>query len=98
VTAIALAPLTVWFVATIIARSGSHHLSFISWLRSPLTASLMVMLLIVLFCHSALGLEVVIEDDIYSGVRFAAVIAVRLGCFAFAVLGVLAVLRVAIGR
>ena len=97
VTAIALVPLTVWFVAAIIAHSGSDYLSFISWLRSPMTASLMVLLLISLFHHSALGLQVVIEDYVHSGARFAAVIAVRLGCFALAVIGVVAVLRVTFG-
>ena len=97
VTAIALVPLTVWFVAAIIAHSGSDYLSFISWLRSPPTASLMVLLLIGLFYHSALGLQVVIEDYVHSGLKFAAVIAVRLGCFALAVVGVVAVLRVALG-
>jgi succinate dehydrogenase / fumarate reductase membrane anchor subunit len=97
VTAIGLVPLTVWFVAAIIAHSGSDYLSFIGWLRSPLTASLMVLLLIGLFHHSALGLQVLIEDYVHSGSRFAAVIAVRLGCFALAVLGIVAVLRVAFG-
>lgn len=97
VTAVALVPLTVWFVAAIIAHSGSDYLSFIHWLRSPLTAGLMVLLVIGLFYHSALGLQVVIEDYIHSGLRFAATIGVRLGCFALAVLGVLAVLRVAFG-
>jgi len=97
VTAIALVPLTVWFVAAIIAHSGSDYLSVISWLRSPLTASLMVLLLIHVFYHSALGLQVVIEDYVHSGARFAAVIAVRLGCFGLAVLGIVDVLRVAFG-
>jgi len=95
VSAVALVPLTLWFVASIIAHSGSDYATFIAWLRAPLTTVLMVLLLIALFHHTALGLQVVIEDYVHSGVKFAAVIGVRLGCFAFAVAGVFATLRIA---
>ena len=95
VSAVALVPLTLWFAASIIAHTGSDYATFIAWLRAPLTTVLMVLLLIALFHHTALGLQVVIEDYVHSGVKFAAVIGVRLGCFAFAVAGVVATLRIA---
>lgn len=97
VTAVALVPLTVWFGASIIAAAGSDHASLIEWLGSPLSLVCMVLLLIALFYHMALGLQVVIEDYVHSGLKFAAVVAVRLGCFALAVAGILAVLRIAFG-
>jgi succinate dehydrogenase / fumarate reductase membrane anchor subunit len=37
----------------------------------------------------------VIEDYVHSGTKFAAVITVRLACCGFAVIGIIAVLRVA---
>jgi len=95
VSAVALVPLTVWFAAEIIAHSGNAHPAFIAWLRTPLVATLMILLLIALFHHTALGLQVVIEDYVHSGAKFAAVVAVRLGCFALAVAGVMATLSVA---
>ncbi len=98
VSAVALVPLTLWFAASIIAHSGSDYAAFIAWLRSPLTTAPMILLLIALFHHTALGLQVVIEDYGHSGPKFAAVIAVRLGCVGLATAGIVATLSVAFGR
>ena len=96
VSAVALIPLTLWFAASIIAHTGSDYVMVIVWLRAPLAAILMILLLIALFYHTALGLQVVIEDYVHSATKFAAVIAVRLGCCAFATAGVVAILRIAL--
>ena len=97
VSAVALVPLSLWFVASIIAHTGSDYGTFIAWLKAPLASILMVLLLIALFYHTALGLLVVIEDYVHSGARFAALVAVRLGCIAFAAAGIIAVLRIDFG-
>ena len=96
VSAVALVPLTLWFVASIIAHTGNDYATFIVWLRTPLASILMILLLIALFYHTALGLQVVIEDYVHSGVKFAALVAVRLRCFALAATGIVAALRIAI--
>lgn len=96
VSAVALVPLALWFAASIIAHTGSDYATFIVWLRTPLAAILMILLLIALFYHTALGLQVVIEDYVHSAAKFAAVIAVRLGCCALATAGVVAILRIAL--
>ena len=97
VSAIALVPLTLWFVASIIAHTGSDYVTFITWLRTPLASILMILLLLALFYHTALGLQVMIDDYVHSGAKFAALVAVRLGCFALAVAGIVAALRIAFG-
>jgi succinate dehydrogenase / fumarate reductase, membrane anchor subunit len=96
VSAVALLPLTLWFAASIIAHTGSDYATLIVWLRTPLAAILMILLLVALFYHAALGLQVVIEDYVHSATKFAAVIAVRLGCCALAIAGVVAILRIAL--
>lgn len=95
VSAVALVPLTLWLAASIVAHIGSDYATFIVWLKTPFTAILMILFLIALFYHTALGLQVVIEDYVHSGAKFAVVIAVRLGCCALATAGVVAALRIA---
>lgn len=98
VSAVALVPLTLWFAAAIIAHTGSDYAAFTAWMRAPIVATLMILLLIAVFHHSALGLQVVIEDYVHSGVKFAWTIAARLGCFALAVAGIVAILRIVLIR
>jgi succinate dehydrogenase membrane anchor subunit len=98
VTAIALVPLTLWFVASVIAHACSDYTVFIAWLRTPLATTGMIRLLIALFHHAALGLQVVIEDYVHSsGAKFTAIIAVRLGCYGLAVIGIVSTLRIVFG-
>jgi succinate dehydrogenase / fumarate reductase membrane anchor subunit len=98
VTAVALIPLSLWFAASLIALAGSDYNAFIDWLRAPLATILMVLLLIVLCHHMALGLQVVVEDYVHSEwVKIPAVVAVRCACFALAVAGVIATVRIALG-
>jgi succinate dehydrogenase / fumarate reductase membrane anchor subunit len=95
VSAIALVPLSLWFVASIILHTGSDYAAFTGWIRSPLIVTLMILLLIALFHHTALGLQVVIEDYVHSGAKFALIIAVRLGSLALGTAGSVATLRIA---
>jgi succinate dehydrogenase / fumarate reductase, membrane anchor subunit len=94
VTAIALVPLTLWLTASLMAVSGRDHAAVIAWLRNPLAALLLVLLLLALFVHLAFGLKVVIEDYVHSRVKIPALIAARLGCVVLCVAGILATLRV----
>jgi succinate dehydrogenase membrane anchor subunit len=95
VTAAALIPLTLWFVVSLIALTGSDYNAFIAWLKAPFAAILMVLLLTALFHHMALGLQVVVEDYVHSDrAKIPTVLAIRLACFALAVAGIFATLRI----
>ncbi|MEO6967134.1 MAG: succinate dehydrogenase, hydrophobic membrane anchor protein [Rhodanobacteraceae bacterium] len=94
-TAIALIPLTVWFVAALIAHTGSDYAALIAWLRKPFVAISMVLLLIALFWHTALGLGVVIKDYVHAiNQRTVTLIAMRLVCFGLTAAGVVTVLGI----
>lgn len=95
-SAVALVPLVVWLVASLLALADSDHAAMTAWLGSPVVAILMVVLLIMLFWHVALGLRVVIEDYVHVyPAKIAAVAAVDIACFVLAVAGVFATLIVA---
>jgi succinate dehydrogenase / fumarate reductase, membrane anchor subunit len=99
VTALALIPLTLWFAASLIARARDDYGAFILWLHSPFTSVLMVLLLIALFYHMALGLQVVVEDYVHTDrIKMPTVVVIQLGCFALAAAGIIATLRIAFGR
>ena len=98
ITAVALVPLSLWFVIAIIRLVGADIDTVGDWVGRPLPAILLVLLLIATFYHVALGLQVVIEDYVHAELtKLGLVIIVRLGCFAFAVAGIFAVLSMAVG-
>ena len=98
VTAVALIPLTVWLTASLIARARDDYDTFILWLRSPFSSVLMVLLLIALFYHMALGLQVVVEDYVHTDrIKIPTVVVIHLASFALAVAGIITTLRIALG-
>ncbi|RAZ77027.1 succinate dehydrogenase, hydrophobic membrane anchor protein [Mesorhizobium atlanticum] len=94
-TALALIPLTIWFLASIIAHSSSGYGEFVAWLTNPLSMVLMVLLLAALFYHIALGFQVVVDDYVHSARKPLVLMAVRLGCLALAAVGCIAVVYTA---
>jgi len=96
ISAVTLVPLTIWFTGSIVAHLGDDYAALIAWLRTPITTTLVALLLIALFYHSALGLRVVIEDYVHSGVKILLLVGVRLGCLALAVAGIVAILKIAL--
>ena len=98
ITAVALVPLSLWFVIAIIRLVGADVDTVGYWVGRPLPAILLVLLLIASFYHAALGLQVVIEDYVHAElIKLGLVITVRLLCVAFAVAGIFAVLSMAVG-
>ena len=97
-TAIALVPLSLWFVSAIIGIAGADLETMQNWIGLPLPAILLVLLLIATFYHLSLGLQVVIEDYVHTDLaKLGLVVIVRLLSFGFAVAGVFAVLSIALG-
>ena len=98
VTAVALVPLALWFVAAIIAHLGARREMVWQWFSSPVPAILMLLFLAAAFHHLALGLQVVIEDYVEPPfARICTIVVMKFVAYAFAVAGAFAVLRMAFG-
>ena len=98
ITAIALIPLTVWLVASLVAVGAADHARTLEWLRSPAVSVALLLAIAALFHHAQLGLQVVIEDYVHAdGVKLAALIAMKLLAVALAVTAAFSVLGVALG-
>ena len=66
ITAVALLPLSIWLVFSLISLVGVDRDGFKVWLDSPGSFVLMILFLIALFYHMQLGLQVVIEDYLHN--------------------------------
>ena len=98
VTAVALVPLTLWFVYALISLAGADHAAVSAWLRAPLNAVLMIALIAATFHHMQLGLQVVVEDYIHGeGIKIACLMIMKGGSLLLAVAAAFAVLKVAFG-
>jgi len=61
-TAIALLPLSLYFVVSVLILSGADRAQMAAYLGEPWNAVLFLCLIVALFYHLALGVQVVIED------------------------------------
>ncbi len=97
-TAVALAVLGTWFVIALATMDGFELARVRSWLSSPLAVALLLLFVVTLAWHSILGLQVVIEDYIAdTGARVAALVAMKFVFVLAGAVGVIAVLRLAVG-
>jgi succinate dehydrogenase / fumarate reductase membrane anchor subunit len=97
ITAVALVPLTLWFVASVVLLAGADHATVSAWIARPFNTVLLLCLLGATFWHASLGLQVVIEDYIHNErAKLAALLAAKAVLVIGALTGIVAVLRVAL--
>jgi succinate dehydrogenase / fumarate reductase, membrane anchor subunit len=97
-TAIALLPLSLWFLIVAIKTLSLGYADARSFLAQPWHASLMATFILCLFYHAQLGMQVVVEDYIH--VRWLEIglqIAIKFVCFFAAIASLLAIVRIALG-
>jgi succinate dehydrogenase / fumarate reductase membrane anchor subunit len=97
-TAIALIPLGIWLLASLVALIGADRGAVIAWLDRPIPAILMILLLAAGFFHLKLGLQVVIEDYVRTeSTKLMLQILVNFACVGLGFACVFAVLKIAFG-
>jgi succinate dehydrogenase / fumarate reductase, membrane anchor subunit len=98
-TAIALIPLGLWFVASMLRLAVSDHVTAAAWLGAPVPALVTILFLLAIFAHAVVGVRSVLDDYVHTRARLvAADLLVRAAAFILGGAGVLAVLKLFLGR
>jgi succinate dehydrogenase / fumarate reductase membrane anchor subunit len=92
-TALALIPLGIWFVASVVRLAGADHAAITQWLSAPFTLGALALTIFAAFYHAALGLQVVIEDYIHAkAAKHAFIILIQFAAFGLATAAIIALL------
>jgi succinate dehydrogenase / fumarate reductase membrane anchor subunit len=97
-TSVATLVLLVWLVVSLVRLPGLDHSTLTEWLARPLVAVPMLLLIVAVFWHLKLGLQVVLEDYVHKdGAKLFWVTAINFLSLFGAALAVFAVLKIALG-
>jgi succinate dehydrogenase / fumarate reductase membrane anchor subunit len=92
-SALALIPLGVWLVASLVWLAGADHAAIMQWLGAPFTLGALGLTIIAAFYHAVLGLQVVVEDYIHGKVaKFTLLFIAYFAAYAFGAAAIVALL------
>lgn len=95
VEAVALVPLTVWFIFSLLHLVGASHQAVIDWLSSPVSMVLMLLLIVATFHHFSLGVQSVLDDYVHQPtIKLWSVLAIKAACVLSALLCIVSVLKI----
>jgi len=98
VSAVALVPLTLWFMGSLLALPALNYASVRTWVSLPSSGFLAVLLVAVSTYHAYLGTNVVIEDYVHSAsAKLCALLLLRFLYVLAGGAGIFAILRVSFG-
>ncbi|QJB68596.1 succinate dehydrogenase, hydrophobic membrane anchor protein [Parasphingorhabdus halotolerans] len=96
VTAIGNLLLVMWLLFSLLRLPNYEHELMVGWLSSPLVAVPMMLMLVSIFWHLRLGLQVLIEDYVPDhGIKFGLIIFLNFFAIGGAALGIFAVAKIA---
>ena len=96
-TAIALVPLTLWFVFSLVRLGRAPQEMVVIWAGHPWNTVLLLALIMMTFHHMQLGIQTVLED--YVNAKWAmniGILATKAVCLLLALLAALSVLKLAL--
>jgi succinate dehydrogenase / fumarate reductase, membrane anchor subunit len=97
ITAAALVLLGGWFAICLLGLNLADRAAIVDWAGQPLNAGLLAMLVATAAWHSKLGVQVIVEDYVHGVLRVPLQVALQFLHVIVGVIGVIAVLQLAIG-
>ena len=97
VTAVGNLLLMLWFIFSLVRLPALDYSSVVLWLRQPVAAVPMLLLIVSVFWHFRLGVQVMLEDYVHGAARVLAMLALNFYALAGAAAAIFAVLKIALG-
>ena len=95
VTAVANLALVAWFILSLIRLPALDYASVVLWLHQPTVAVPMLLLIVSVFWHFRLGVQVLAEDYLHGANRVIAMLALNFYTIAMGAAAMFAVLKIA---
>jgi succinate dehydrogenase / fumarate reductase membrane anchor subunit len=96
VTAVALIPLSLWFLYVMLGLAGTSEVTALQFLAHPWNALLMAAFIVFSLYHAALGLQVVVDDYIHTaGAKIFLLLVIRFSVIAIGSTCLFAIVRIA---
>ncbi len=98
VTALALVPLVVWFLVSMVALIDADHATMVAWIKNPFVGVLLSVFMVMLFYHLMLGVQVVIEDYVHNELlKMSSLILLKFSIALVGLSGLFFILRITLG-
>ena len=98
VTSVAGVPLTVAFIAIIIALLGRNHAATVQILGSPLVAVVMILFILTIVYHMWIGMQEIIVDYVHgTGAKYLALFGNMFFCAVTGIAAIYAILKLSFG-
>ena len=95
VTSVALVPLTLWFIYSLLSLGHASHEAVLAWASGPITLVLMITLVGMTFYHMQLGLQVVLEDYVrHDANKLIAIYLMKGAAILLAIASIVAILKI----
>ena len=95
-TAVGNLLLVLWLIFSVLQMPGLDYVSVTSWIAQPLVAVPMMLMLLSIFWHLKLGLQVLVEDYVHDdGLKFVVLMLLNFYALGGAALGIFAVAKIA---
>lgn len=97
-TAVGNLVLSIWFIGSLLLLGDLSYANVSAYFAKPVPATAMALLIVSVFWHARLGLQVLIEDYVHTpGNKFAVLTMLNLATLGGAAFGLFCVVRLALG-
>jgi len=96
ITAVGNALLVTWLVASLLMLPAYDHATVSGWMQQPIVAVPLMLMIVSIFYHLRLGLQVLVEDYVHdSGLKFAVLLLVNFYAIGAAAISLFSIAKIA---